>query len=228
VGADLSALAGVEVFTPDRCLRVSFYNQNALDGLSVEGRTSNACRVASQVVTGVKVLEIFILLEGIRALRLPWLPLSLHHDGFTVLAKTEDLKESKEWLEDCTERRDNRVGIRSLELEFTPYDKPIFTAKEILRPRCVSIFPGPGTRLSLVIETNLKGSQIFKSFGTLSRAEAAGAPLKQLYSFTVLTQRHDRHALPQLFADFCMEAARRSPPVQARRQRAVRLKVKRI
>ena len=122
-------LGRVEVFTP---IDVGGFVLEPTGLPSGEGRTSNACRIASQVVTGVEVLEILILLEGIRKLQLPWVPLSLHHDGFAILARKKDLEPAKELLQSYANNRVTPVGIQSMELEFTPYDKPILTLSEIL------------------------------------------------------------------------------------------------
>ena len=90
-------LKRVEVFIPtDEAGFVLVENKKVLQG---EGRTSNPCRIASQVVTGVETLEILILLEGMRKLQLPWVPLSLHHDGFAILAREDGLETSKQRLE---------------------------------------------------------------------------------------------------------------------------------
>lgn len=63
----LGAEEASEVFTPMD--KESFI----LDYVRPEAsnRTSNICRMTSQIVTGVEVLEILSLLEGIRKLNLP-------------------------------------------------------------------------------------------------------------------------------------------------------------
>jgi hypothetical protein len=43
--------------------------------------TANPCRIAAQVVTSVEIFAILALLEGMRNMKLPWIPVSLHHNG---------------------------------------------------------------------------------------------------------------------------------------------------
>lgn len=122
-------LKRVEVFTPIDVEGFILSHPSKL----WSDRTSNSCRVAAQVVTGVEVLEILSLLEGIRVLKLPWIPISLHHDGFTVLARVDGLETAKEILSVYGDQRIKPLGVQSLELEFTPYDKPVLSEEEILK-----------------------------------------------------------------------------------------------
>jgi hypothetical protein len=70
------------------------------------------------------MLELLILLEGIIRLKLPWLPVSLHHDGFAVLADSKSLKEDQSRLQLFASSRMESLGFAGIELEFTPYDSP--------------------------------------------------------------------------------------------------------
>jgi hypothetical protein len=47
----------------------------------------NPCRVASQIVTGVEMMQIIFMVEQIQQLKLKWLPVSLQHDGCALLVE---------------------------------------------------------------------------------------------------------------------------------------------
>lgn len=83
--------------------------------------TDNPCRVASQVVTGVEMFEILALLETMIRLRLPWIPLSLHHDGCALLVKTESFEADKAALEQTLRSRLRPTGICPVGLEYDLY-----------------------------------------------------------------------------------------------------------
>lgn len=74
-----------------------------------------------------------LLLEGMVVLKYPWIPISFHHDGFAILAPSEDLGKKRQRLEEYVNDKLKPAGILDMELEFTPYSKSILTAKEILK-----------------------------------------------------------------------------------------------
>lgn len=96
-----------------------------------ENRTSNRCRITSQVVVGVEVMQLLALIEGIIELRLPWLPISLHHDGFALIAMEATLEEGKKSLEEYISKRMTPVGFKNIELEFTPYNESMINLDEL-------------------------------------------------------------------------------------------------
>jgi hypothetical protein len=75
------------------------------------------------------------LLEGRKRLKLPWLPISLHHDGFAILAREKDLEEWKKQLKNYARERIKPVGSKILELEFTPLQEADLHIGRCLRSR---------------------------------------------------------------------------------------------
>lgn len=75
--------------------------------------------MAYQVATGVEMLQILTLLESMRLEGLPWIALSLHHDGFTFLGRLEDLEECRSKLEAAA--RSKLAGFSTLGLEVKQY-----------------------------------------------------------------------------------------------------------
>lgn len=103
-----------------------------VEGKTHDSVTVNPCRLASQVVIGVEVFELMLLLEGMVVLGYPWIPISLHHDGFAILAPEDDLESKRQQLERYVTERLAPVGMLSMELEFTPYSKAVLSSDEIL------------------------------------------------------------------------------------------------
>lgn len=79
--------------------------------------TSNICRVASQILTGVEIFE------KMRDLRLNMIPISLHHDGFAILARPETVRSDLELLAETTSENLSRLGLRPVQLEISNYRK---------------------------------------------------------------------------------------------------------
>lgn len=120
-----------QVYTP-LSEKPYIFKKPILEGPDHENFTANSCRVASQVVIGVEVFELILLLEGMAVLKYPWIPISFHHDGFAILAPSEDLEKKRQRLEEYVTERLKPVGILDMELEITPYNKSLLSAKEIL------------------------------------------------------------------------------------------------
>lgn len=103
-----------------------------IDIEGVHWSTTNPCRVASQVVTGVEVFQMLTLLEQIRKLTTPWIPLSLHHDGCALLVSTKTFESDQEKINKYLRDRLEPTGVCPLGLEFTDYNKVMFDSDEIL------------------------------------------------------------------------------------------------
>lgn len=80
---------------------------------------------------GVEVMQLLALIEGIIELRLPWLPISLHHDGFALIAVEETLEDGKRKLEEYVSRRMTPVGFKNIELEFSLYKESMVNLDEL-------------------------------------------------------------------------------------------------
>jgi hypothetical protein len=73
--------------------------------------TGSVCRFASQILVGIEVLELMLIYEAIAEKRIPWLPFSIHHDGFAFLGERKDLDQYMEMIEAYTGRiRTNRTA----------------------------------------------------------------------------------------------------------------------
>jgi len=84
---------------------------------------SNACRIASQILVGLEVLELISIVEGIVAKQVPWIPFSYHHDGFAFIAKPDSIDPCKKILEDYLANRLKGIGLRPIKLEISNYQK---------------------------------------------------------------------------------------------------------
>lgn len=58
-----------------------------------------------------------------RELRLQWIPVSLHHDGCTVLVEKKNLEEAKSKLVEAVKARLASSGMQIKGLEFNPYNE---------------------------------------------------------------------------------------------------------
>lgn len=93
--------------------------------------TANACRVASQIVTGVEMMQIILMLEQMQKLRLPWLPVSLHHDGCALLVEECTFEENREKLILALKERLAPSYMQIKGLEFTPYDPVLVNPEQV-------------------------------------------------------------------------------------------------
>lgn len=97
--------------------------------------TDNPCRVASQIVTGVEMMQILIMLEQIRVLKLKWIPVSLHHDGCALLVEQESFEESKEKLINAVKPRLIGSHMQIKGLEFSPYTREVVLESDDSLPK---------------------------------------------------------------------------------------------
>jgi hypothetical protein len=63
------------------------------------------------------------IFEACREGAFPWLPVSLHHDGFAFIASTKDFDEDLRQVEESVNRRLSSTGLRPITLEVSPYNK---------------------------------------------------------------------------------------------------------
>lgn len=68
------------------------------------------------------MFEILGVLEAMRLLKLPWIPLSMHHDGCALLVKEETFEPDRVKLEQEAFARLEPSGMVPFGLEFTPYE----------------------------------------------------------------------------------------------------------
>jgi hypothetical protein len=111
------------VYTPIDCKAYIFnkdYPKPTKDN-RMNWMTSNTCRIASQILTGVEVFEILTIFEKMRDLKLAMLPVSLHHDGFSILAKPETVKDDIKRLAEAASQDLSQLGLRPVDLEFAKY-----------------------------------------------------------------------------------------------------------
>lgn len=78
--------------------------------------------MASQIVTGIEMLQLLTTLEVMRELQLHWIPISLHHDGCTVLVEQQSLEKAKKDLVIAVKARLKSSGMQIKGLEFNPYN----------------------------------------------------------------------------------------------------------
>lgn len=86
--------------------------------------TSNICRMTSQVMTGCEMLQILAMLESMRQLKLPWLPVSYHYDGFALLVEKQSFERASELFKEKLFDRLKKTRMKPFDIEFTPYDEP--------------------------------------------------------------------------------------------------------
>ena len=84
--------------------------------------TNNPCRLASQVVTGVEMLQMLTILEGIRKMRLNWIPISLHYDGCSLLVDPSTFDENSKLLQNYVLERLLPTQMVPNGLEFSEYE----------------------------------------------------------------------------------------------------------
>jgi len=87
--------------------------------------TKNICHLTAHVVTGAEIFQILVVLEGMKRLQLPWLPVSLHYDGFTFLGKEGEVEENRKCLEAYVDSRLETSGCKPLGLEIRQYKKEL-------------------------------------------------------------------------------------------------------
>lgn len=119
----------VNVFTPmdERPYRLNkpeFEHAGNVRHADMGATTYNPCRLASQVVTGVEMLQLVTIIEGIRKLALNWIPISLDHDGCALLVHEEGLDSSQKLLEEYVKERLQPAGVIPAGLEFSEYESP--------------------------------------------------------------------------------------------------------
>ena len=92
--------------------------------------SDNPCRIASQIVTGVEMMQIIFMVEQMQQLKLKWLPVSLHHDGCALLVEESSFEESREKLVEALKQRLEPSDMQIKGLEFTPYNEKILPPEE--------------------------------------------------------------------------------------------------
>ncbi len=107
------------IYTPFDERPVFFTENSAKDD---PWESSNLCRAASQILTGIEVLEIMTIVESLLVCHIPWIPLSLHHDGFCFLALPADVTDEnlKKLSDQCYERLEE-FGCCRMVFEITKY-----------------------------------------------------------------------------------------------------------
>jgi hypothetical protein len=87
-----------------------------------EDTTTNKCRAASQILTGIEMFQILCVIEAIISGKVPWIPVSLHHDKFAVLARKGDFEQWKKIVCDLASQRAQEIGLRPIVLESMTYN----------------------------------------------------------------------------------------------------------
>lgn len=137
----------LRVYTPIDTVPFTLVKQGSAQE-KYDGYTSNPCRVAAQIVTGVEMMQIILLLEGMKKLHLNWLPVSLHHDGCALLIEDTSFDQGKLELEKYLRQRLESSGMQIKGLEFSPY-VPIAIQRE-----------GQNLRSPTVEKTEIKDNRI--------------------------------------------------------------------
>nr|YP_636465.1 hypothetical protein StpuCp102 [Staurastrum punctulatum]AAX45778.1 hypothetical protein [Staurastrum punctulatum] len=74
--------------------------------------TENPCRVTSQIVTGVEMMQTIFMVEQMQQLQLKWLPVSLHHDGCALLVEESSFEEGRQKLREALKQRLEPSGMQ--------------------------------------------------------------------------------------------------------------------